>query len=40
MIIVAQQGEYWFAGTLTIIAAVAVTVVILMTSHPDNDNSP
>jgi hypothetical protein len=35
----AQQGEYWFAGVLTVIAAVVVTVVMLITSRSDKNNT-
>lgn len=36
--ILAQQGEYWLAGTLTVLAAAIVTVVILISSR-SNDPS-
>jgi len=31
--ILAQQGEYWLAGILTVVAAAIVTVVILVSSR-------
>jgi hypothetical protein len=40
IILFAQETDYWFAGTLTIIAAAVVTVVILVSSRSDNDNAP
>jgi hypothetical protein len=38
--LLAQQTDYWFAGTLTIIAAALVTVVILVSSRSNNDKTP
>jgi hypothetical protein len=35
--LLAQQGGYWFAGTLTIIAAAIVTFVILFSSRSRDD---
>jgi hypothetical protein len=32
----AQQSDYWFAGTLTVIAAALVTAVILVSSRSDD----
>jgi hypothetical protein len=34
---IAQQSGYWLAGVLTVVAAVIVTLVIVMTSRPDED---
>jgi hypothetical protein len=31
--ILAQQGEYWLAGILTVVAAAIVTVVVLLSSR-------
>ena len=31
------QGGYWFAGTLTIVAAAIVTFVILFSSRSEDD---
>jgi hypothetical protein len=36
MIIFAQQNDYWFSGTLTMVAAALVSVVILVSSRSDN----
>jgi hypothetical protein len=38
--VLAQQTDYWLAGTLTILAAVLVTIVILVSSHSNNDKTP
>jgi hypothetical protein len=35
----AQQSDYWFAGVLTVLAAAVVTVVILVSSRSDNDET-
>jgi hypothetical protein len=35
----AQTGDYWFAGILTVVAAAVVTAVILTTSHTDQDEA-
>lgn len=40
MTLLAQETEYWFAGVLTVIAAVIVTAVILVSSRSrDGDDS-
>jgi len=35
----AQTGDYWLAGILTVVAAVIVTAVILTSSHSDQDEA-
>jgi hypothetical protein len=35
----AQLSDYWFAGILTIVAAIVVTAVILTSSHSDRDEA-
>jgi hypothetical protein len=36
MTVLAQQSGYWFAGVLTVVAAVMVTVVIILSSRSDS----
>lgn len=36
MTVLAQQSGYWFAGILTVVAAVIVTVVIILSSRSDS----
>lgn len=38
MTLLAQETEYWFAGILTVVAAVIVTAVILLGSRSSNEN--
>lgn len=38
MSLLAQESGYWFAGILTVIAAVIVTVVILVSSRSNHDD--
>lgn len=38
MSLLAQESGYWFAGILTVIAAVIVTVVILVGSRSNHDD--
>jgi hypothetical protein len=35
----AQVSDYWFAGILTIVAAIIVTAVILTSSRSDHDEA-
>lgn len=35
--LLAQQGGYWLSGTLTVLAAAIVTIVILVSSRSGND---
>jgi L-asparagine transporter-like permease len=39
MTLLAQETEYWFAGILTVVAAVIVTAVILASSRSRDDEN-
>lgn len=38
MMLLAQETDYWFAGILTVVAAVIVTAVILASSRSREDH--
>lgn len=38
MTLLAQGTEYWFAGVLTVVAAVIVTAVILISSRSKDED--